>query len=56
MCRTSMKDRSKTKILTKLLKEKFNSNIEIIDKTNAYFEGLKKSYYRDDINKKLEYH
>ncbi|EFN62302.1 hypothetical protein EAG_11957, partial [Camponotus floridanus] len=36
-------------------KEKFDSNIEIIDKTNAYFEGLKKSYYRDDI-KKLEYH
>lgn len=42
------------KLSDKFIEKKFNSNTEIIDKTNAYFEGLKKLYYTDDI-KKLGY-
>ena len=31
--------------------KRFSSNEEIIDATNAYFEGLEKSYYSEGIEK-----
>jgi len=37
-----------------LAEKRFDSNIKIIDETNAYFEDLDKLYYTDDI-KELEY-